>query len=220
MSYNILAINPGHNGSCALVVDGEVVFYSEEERFSRLKYDGNPFKSMLAVLLNQKIDEVVIGGTNPQLPQLPWTNEDPYSALVRKFNPNVKVTILGHLHHLGHASSTFYGSGFETAVAIIVDGAGFVDTYSSHAPEEMVPGRVYDTLDMKVFTADTATFSDVGFSIDRVIMTDIGFGYNPSSVTVTVSGINNARSSFIPILKFLNINICKRVIYFITYNLI
>ena len=25
MSYNILGINPGHNGSAALVVDGEVV---------------------------------------------------------------------------------------------------------------------------------------------------------------------------------------------------
>jgi carbamoyltransferase len=31
---------------------------------------------------------------------------------------------LGHLHHLGHAASTFYGSGFETAAALIVDGAG------------------------------------------------------------------------------------------------
>ena len=82
MSYNILAVNPGHNGSCALVVDGEVVFYSEEERFSRLKYDGNPFKSMLAVLLNQKIDEVVIGGTNPQLPQKFLTLQSNYH------NPN------------------------------------------------------------------------------------------------------------------------------------
>jgi len=124
MSYNILAINPGHNGSCALVIDGEVVFYSEEERFSRLKHDGNPFKTMITVLLNNRIDELIIGGTNSELPHLPWTGEDPYSALVRKFNPQVKIINLGHLHHLGHAASTFYGSGFETAVAIIVDGAG------------------------------------------------------------------------------------------------
>ena len=124
MPYNILAVNPGHNGSCALVSDGFVIFYSEEERFSRLKYDGNPFKSMVSVLLNHKIDELVIGGTQSQLPQLPWTGEDPYSALVRKFNPGVKITQMGHLHHLGHAASTFYGSGFETAAAVIVDGAG------------------------------------------------------------------------------------------------
>lgn len=124
MAYNILAINPGHNGSCALVRDGEVIYYSEEERLSRMKYDGNPFKTMVSILLTSPVDELVIGGTQSQLPQLPWTGEDPYSALVRKFNPNVKITRMGHLHHLGHAASAFYGSGFETAVAIIVDGAG------------------------------------------------------------------------------------------------
>lgn len=35
---------------------------------------------------------------------------------------------------------------------INIDGAGFVDTYNSHAPEELIPGRVYDTLDMEVYT--------------------------------------------------------------------
>jgi signal transduction histidine kinase len=35
MAYNILAINPGHNGSAALVSDGEVKYYIEEERLSR-----------------------------------------------------------------------------------------------------------------------------------------------------------------------------------------
>lgn len=124
MTYSILAINPGHNGSAALVVDGQIIFYSEEERLSRLKYDGNPFKAMLHVLVNHKVDELVIGGTTPEFSKLPWTNEDAYTALVRKFNSNVKVTNLGHLHHLGHAASAFYGSGFETAASLIVDGAG------------------------------------------------------------------------------------------------
>ena len=124
MTYSILAINPGHNGSAALVVDGEIVYYSEEERLSRMKYDGNPFRAMVHVLINHVVDELVIGGTTDQLAQLPWTGEDAYSALARKFNPNIKITKLGSLHHLGHAANTFYGSGFDTSVAIIVDGAG------------------------------------------------------------------------------------------------
>jgi len=124
MTYSILAINPGHNGSAALVVDGTVVYYSEEERLSRMKYDGNPFRAMIHVLVNHQIDELIIGGTTDQLSQLPWTGEDAYSALARKFNPNVKITKLGGLHHLGHAANTFYGSGFDTAAAVIVDGAG------------------------------------------------------------------------------------------------
>jgi carbamoyltransferase len=124
MTYSVLAINPGHNGSAALVVNGEIIYYSEEERLSRMKYDGNPFRVMIHVLINHVVDELVIGGTTDQLATLPWTGEDAYSALARKFNPNIKITKLGSLHHLGHAANTFYGSGFDTAVAVIVDGAG------------------------------------------------------------------------------------------------
>jgi carbamoyltransferase len=39
MAYNILGVNPGHNGSVALVSDGEVVYYLEEERLSRQKFN-------------------------------------------------------------------------------------------------------------------------------------------------------------------------------------
>ena len=35
---------------------------------------------------------------------------------------------------------------------INVDGGEYVDTYSSHAPEELIPGIMFDALDMKVFT--------------------------------------------------------------------
>jgi len=122
--YNVLAINPGHNGSAAFVSDGAVLYYSEEERHSRMKYDGNPFRAMLHILVNNKVDELVIGGTTNNLSTLPWTGEDAYTALVRKFNPNVKVTRMGHLHHLGHAAAAFYGSGFGSAAAVVVDGAG------------------------------------------------------------------------------------------------
>ena len=124
--YNILAINPGHNGSAALVSDGEIVFYTEEERLSRMKYDGNPFRAMLQALHEVHIDELIIGGTSPDLVKLPWTYEDSYTALVRKFNPNVKVINMGQHHHLGHAANAFYNSGFKTAVAVVADGAGSV----------------------------------------------------------------------------------------------
>lgn len=126
MAYNILAINPGHNGSAALISDGTLVYYKEEERLSRMKYDGNPFRAMLQILETYPIDELVLGGTSPDFAKLPWTGEDAYTALVRKFNPTVKVNNLGHQHHLGHAAGAFYNSGFESAVAIVVDGAGSV----------------------------------------------------------------------------------------------
>jgi hypothetical protein len=36
----------------------------------------------------------------------------------------------------------------------VIDGGKFIDTYSSHAPEELVPGQVIDSLQMNVFTAN------------------------------------------------------------------
>ena len=123
-SYRTLGINPGHNGSTALIVDGKIELYIEEERLSRLKYDGNPFRGILEAIQRGPIDEIVLGGTSPQFAQLPWNGGDAYSTLVRKYYPNVKVTNMGNDHHLGHAAGAFYNSGFDTAVAVVVDGAG------------------------------------------------------------------------------------------------
>ena len=40
---------------------------------------------------------------------------------------------------------------------VTLDGAAFVDTFNSHAPEELIPGQCFDTLDLQVYTvADTA----------------------------------------------------------------
>ncbi len=126
MTYNVMAINPGHNGSAALVVDGKLEYYIEEERMSRQKRDGNPFRAMLYCMEDHHIDELIICGTGSphEDHDLPWTSENSYHALVRKFNPRVKTSIVGDEHHMGHVASSFYGSGFDTAAAIIVDGAG------------------------------------------------------------------------------------------------
>lgn len=134
----ILGINPGHNGSAAYVVNGELEWYIEEERLSRKKYDGNPFRGILHAI-NEGVDLLVIGGTEEQEPTLKWNHEDVFTGFVRKFNPNLKVVDLGKLHHLGHASEAFYNSGFETAAAVIVDGAGSYVEKKLREEEEKSP---------------------------------------------------------------------------------
>ena len=42
---------------------------------------------------------------------------------------------------------------------IIVDGSGFVDEYSSYAPEELIPGRMFDTLNMQIHTAPLSDYT-------------------------------------------------------------
>ena len=142
---NILGINPGHNGSAALLVDGELKFYVEEERLSRNKYDGNPFMGILEGL-KYGVDVLVLGGTSTQFPQLPWTGEDPYSALIRKHNPNVQVINVGHAHHVGHAAAAFYNSGFDDAAAVIVDGSGSRQEVQINEEGQKNPGFETETI--------------------------------------------------------------------------
>ena len=51
---------------------------------------------------------------------------------------------------------------------INIDGGEFVDVYNSHAPEEFIPGMVYDTLDMEVYTDPSDDFERDGNSF-RVV---------------------------------------------------
>lgn len=79
---------------------------------------------------------------------------------------------------------------------IIVDGSEYVNSYSSHAPEELIPGRVFDTLDLTITTFSTNAaqssysnwVSNTAFYVDEIIILDPGLGYYPSNVTVTISG--------------------------------
>jgi hypothetical protein len=48
---------------------------------------------------------------------------------------------------------------------INIEGGKYVDTYSSHAPEELIPGRVYDTLDMQVYTKINGNTEVLGYRL-------------------------------------------------------
>ena len=123
----LLGINVGHNGAAALYKDSELIFYIEEDRMSRMKYDGNPFLGIeKAFEYTDHIDFIILCGTRNAFGLVPWTGEDAYTCLVRKKQPGHKVeTIkLGDAHHMTHAVTAFYNSGFDDAAALVIDGAG------------------------------------------------------------------------------------------------
>lgn len=53
-------------------------------------------------------------------------------------------------------------TGEERPGEVVVDGGEFIDTYSSHAPEELIPGSMFDTLDMRVYTVPGADWTGQG----------------------------------------------------------
>ncbi len=77
---------------------------------------------------------------------------------------------------------------------IIIDGDGFVTPYTSHSPEELVPGRVYDTLELAVMTLSTSEDAayttwagNTAFFVSQIIVADPGSGYAANAV-VNVTG--------------------------------
>lgn len=75
----------------------------------------------------------------------------------------------------------------ERTTDVIVAGGAFVDTYSSHAPEELVPGATFDTLDMRVYTRPGSDW------------TGDGHGFNIKTVNLAWS-VGNESISFADIM--------------------
>lgn len=137
MALWIAGITRGHNGGVCLLKDGEIVFAIEEERLSRVKYDGGPYAAMIKILeYTDHLDYLVIAHTQSlqeTAGKVDFTGDDVYTGLARKLGlidrkSNIynhpQVIDVSYKHHELHAACAFYRSGFSEALAVIVDGAG------------------------------------------------------------------------------------------------
>lgn len=110
----------GHDASTCILKNGEVILFLQEERASRIKHDSSsPFKMLEYVLKYVKyIDYLCLANI-----------EEKEEETIKEFFDLNKIkvynTILdNHNHHLYHASSAFYGSGYEESACLVIDGWG------------------------------------------------------------------------------------------------
>jgi len=132
----IAGIARGHNSGVCLLKDGEVIFSVEEERLSRTKYDGGPFASILKILeYTDRLDYMVFAHTTPlsTAGAIEYTGDSVYVGFARKLglidrkgypNGHPQVVDYSGIHHKLHAACAFYRSGWASAAALVVDGAG------------------------------------------------------------------------------------------------
>ena len=95
--------------------------------------------------------------------------------------------------------------------AINVAGGAFVDEYSSHAPEELVPGAIFDTLDIRVFTTPGSDWTNNGH----------GFPLREISYEFTVPGTTYSFQDLLPYpvaIKVFNKNIGIELIPNVDYT--
>ena len=126
----ILGINGGvrlgyQDVSAVLLRDGKVLAAVEEERLSRIKHSPGqlPYRSIqevlsIAGLQMRDVDVVATHGST-------WG--DGYEEVLKryfKYNFNASPKITRYHHHLCHAASTYYASGYEDAMVLTIDASG------------------------------------------------------------------------------------------------
>jgi carbamoyltransferase len=146
---NIIGIAAGyHDSSCALLQDGVLVAAAQEERFTRLKNDKSFPRRAFRYCLEaggltisdvdciayyedpcQKLGRQLWMGLMPNLPD--DRRESILDRMVRRQPQDVIRQLFGYEgpiemsdHHLSHAASSYYFSGFDEAAILTVDGVG------------------------------------------------------------------------------------------------
>lgn len=133
----ILGVNTGwHDSSAALLKDGQLVALVEQDRVSRTKnaMGERPTGAMLACLKEagitlDDVEVVAVGWNDPLCMQQNGTAYDPeayrQALLPREHFAHHKAPPIQFVsHHLAHAASGMWTSGFGRAAVLVVDGRG------------------------------------------------------------------------------------------------
>ncbi|MDP3725793.1 MAG: carbamoyltransferase [bacterium] len=144
-----------HDAAAALLIDGEIVAAAQEERFTRKKHDANFPEHAVTYCLKSRgltiddIDHVVFYDkpmakfdrllqtyfkTWPRglgsfiMAMKVWMKEKLWIEHIISKKLGYKRDVLFTEHHYAHAASAYYGSDFDDAVVITMDGVGEWDT--------------------------------------------------------------------------------------------
>lgn len=110
-----------HDASFCILEDGKITSYQMEERFSRVKHDLN-FDYILNNLKEDFFDKIII--TQHFLENYTYSI-DKIKEKIKELSYN-QLIIEKERHHLYHAYSGFYNSGFDESVCFSVDASGAI----------------------------------------------------------------------------------------------
>lgn len=119
----IVGINLSHDASICVLKDGEIVHYQEAERLTHQKHCHDFYFMIQEVFSEYKdnVDLVAISYFHPHIESL----IEGYLLRIMIKYCGEKIKILNSdLHHWHHATNAFYGSTFESAGVLVIDGGG------------------------------------------------------------------------------------------------
>jgi carbamoyltransferase len=129
-----LGIHHGpHDGSVALLKNDKVIFHLQGERLSNIKYDYSAVQVLNYIKqYTSHIDNIIVTGAHRYYemgeevpPHIPENYLFYLKGLSKEFRESkINYYEFFHNHHEIHAFTSFYNSGFNEALGIVIDGMG------------------------------------------------------------------------------------------------
>ena len=124
----ILGISPHHDGSVCVVDDGKIIYFSKQERLTRIKRDElkrehlKVLDYVLKHYQDKQIENIIICSPTPGSTFVEWLQMYLWPKL--KNRAGCRIHKFCQNHHLAHASLAFYNSGFKKALSVVIDRNG------------------------------------------------------------------------------------------------
>lgn len=110
-----------HDASLCVLRNGKIISYKMEERFSRKKHDLN-FNYILKILEDNEFDKIIISSHFLENYTYPINK---IKEKIQRFSYK-ELIFEKEKHHIYHAYSGFYNSGFDKAICFSLDGSGSI----------------------------------------------------------------------------------------------
>lgn len=140
----VLGFSVGHDKGAVIIEDGKVLIGITEERLSRIKHDGAYQGGLIPTpSINYCLNS--LGLTIKDIGLWVYSTTETVDDAPQKFFtvfPSIKREKLLFIpHHLAHAYSSFFSSGFDEAAVVVADASGSIISYKNTTHEWYDPKK-------------------------------------------------------------------------------
>lgn len=140
----VLGFSVGHDKGAVVIENGKVLIGITQERLSRIKHDGAYEGGQIPLeSINYCLNSLGITSSDISLWVYSTTEieDDAPSKFFRIFPKINREKLMFLPHHLAHAYSTFFSSGFEEAAVVVADASGSIISYKNATHEWYDPKK-------------------------------------------------------------------------------
>ena len=144
-------VSLGHDASVALIEDGEILFASHSERYSRVKNDPNINKELLEDALSYGWPDKIVWYERPWVKAMRHVRAGQWDELPKvNIKKHLREMGLGDIpfttvgHHESHAAAGYYTSSYEDASILVCDAIGEMTTISVWTADQNEMKCVYE----------------------------------------------------------------------------